>query len=165
MPDFALAHGRRARPARPMSRSARRRLVVAMYLGFVAFLAATYAGYTSDPRWPWWLAVLAVATFVATGFAFVRLALAPGYTADTLDRFLDERQRQVRDRAYRAAYYLMTGLFLVLSLVVMYAAGDDQAWSALRGPALFLPWTAFVVGSLPTALVAWAEPEAPDDDT
>lgn len=164
MPDFiTLAHPNRFRSVRPMPRDARRRLVVAMYAAFAAFLAIMYFGYTATPRWPWPLGVLAVAAFLATGYGFVRLVYAPGYAADTVDRFLDERQRLVRDQAYRAAYYPVTALLLVLSLVVMYAAGGDASWSALRDLAPFVPWVAFVVGSLPTAIVAWSEPDPPED--
>src|SRR5262249_21263665 len=152
-----------ARSLRPMSREARRRLVIAMYAGYALLLVFTYLGYTSTPRWPSWLAILAVGTFLATGFGFVRVVMSPGYAADTLDRHLDERQRVVRDRAYRNAYYGITALLLILSVVVMYAAGNDESWSALRQLAAFFPWAAFVVGSLPTAIVAWSEPDAPED--
>ena len=163
MPEFALAPMRIARSARPTSRYARRRLVIAMYAGYAALLVVTYLGYTSVPRWPSWLAILAIITFLATGYGFVRVAMSPGYVADTLDRHLDERQRLVRDRAYRVAYYGISAAMLVLSLVVLYAAGDDQSWSTLRQLAPFGPWLAFVVGSLPTAIVAWSEPDAAED--
>jgi hypothetical protein len=113
--------------------------------------------------WPSWLAILAITAFVATAFGFVRLVLSPGYVADTIDRHLDERQRLVRDRAYRVAYYGISAALLLLSLVVLYAAGDDVSWSTLRQLAPFLPWFAFVVGSLPTAIVAWSEPDVPED--
>jgi hypothetical protein len=146
-----------------MPRTWRRGVVLAMYAGFAVFLAIMYLGYSATPRWPWWLAVPAIVTFVATGYAFVRLAMAPGYAADTLDRFLDERQRLVRDRAYRVAYYVVTGLMILLSVGVIYIAGSEDTWSAWREPALFLPWAAFIVGSLPTAIVAWAEPDPPDE--
>ena len=66
-----------------------------------------------------------------------------------------ERQGLVRDRAYRVAYYALTIVFGGLSLLVMYAAGNDEGWPALRETALFLPWLTFLSGSLPTAVVAW----------
>jgi hypothetical protein len=137
--------------------------MIAMYTGFAVLLVVTYFGYTSSPRWPSWLAVLAVCTLLATAFGFVRLVTAPGYAADTLDRHLDERQRLVRDRAYRGGYYIISALLLLLSVVVMYAAGNDDSWSVLRQLAPFLPWLAFIVGSLPTAIVAWSEPDLPED--
>ena len=149
--------------ARPMTRSRRRALVLATYVTFAAFMVVMYRGYTAEPRWPGPLAVVAVILFVATGAAFVRLVTAPGYAADTLDRRLDERQRQVRDRAYRLAYYGLTVLFGAFSLVLMYAAGSDDGWTSIRVAALFLPWLTFVPGSLPTAVVAWTEPDLPDE--
>jgi hypothetical protein len=147
----------------PLPRAPRRALVVAVYLGFLVFMAIMYRGAFSEPRWPGWLAVLAVLVFGATAFGFVRLVTAPGYCADTLDRQLDERQRLVRDHAYRGAYYLVTLLFGLFALAVMYAAGDDGTWPSLRQAALLLPWLSFIPGSLPTAFVAWSEPDLPDD--
>ncbi len=151
-----LTHARR-----PMLRSRRRALVVATYVGYAAFLAVLYAGYTA--HWPLGLGVLALLLFGGTALAFVQLIRAPGYAADTLDARLDERQRQVRDRAYRSAYYALTLLFGVLSLIFMYAAGSDTSWQGIRDQALLLPWLTFLPGSLPTAVVAWTEPDPPAD--
>src|SRR5215467_2649142 len=122
---------------RPMPRRARRALVVATYALFGAFMLVMYLGYTADPRWPSGLGVTAVVLFLATAIAFVRLVTAPGYAADTLDRRLDERQRFVRDRAYRVAYYALTLMFGAFSLAVMYAAGNDAVWPSLRDAAVF----------------------------
>jgi hypothetical protein len=146
-----------------MRQGQRRGLVVATYLGFTAFLAVLYRGSTTEPRWQGWLGPLALLLFAATALAFVRVVTSPGFAADTVDRQLDERQRLVRDHAYRSAYYGLTLLFGALSLVVMYAAGDDAGWSAMREAALLLPWLTFVPGSLPSAIVAWTEPDPPED--
>ncbi len=148
---------------RPMPLQRRRALVVATYIGFAAFMFALYAGYTAAPRWPLWLGVTAIALFVATTAAFVVLVRAPGYAADVLDSRLDERQRQVRDHAYRVAYYGLTLLFGVLSLFVMYAAGSNAGWQSIQDMALLLPWLTFLPGSLPTAVVAWTEPDPPEE--
>ena len=51
----------------------------------------------------------------------------------------------------------------MLGLAFMYAAGSDDTWSLLRTTLLFLPWLTFLTGSLPTAVVAWTEPDLPDD--
>ncbi len=77
--------------------------------------------------------------------------MRPATPPTPFDWRLDERQRLVRDRAYRVAYYALTILFGGLSLLVMYAAGNDEGWPALRETALFLPWLTFRPGSLPTA--------------
>jgi hypothetical protein len=164
MHSFTAAPSRFNWVASPMRRSRRRVLVMATYVGFAAFMVTMYGGYTAEPRWPSPLAVMAVLLFAATAVAFIRVVTAPGYAADTLDRALDERQRLVRDRAYRGAYYTLTLLFGALSLAVMYTAGNDSGWSALRAYALFLPWLTFIPGSLPSAVVAWTEPDLPEDD-
>src|SRR5262245_54875201 len=111
-----------------MSRASRRVLVVATYVGFAAFLIVQYRGYFAEPGWPTPLGVAAIVLFVATAAAFVRVVIAPGYAADTVDRRLDERQRLVRDRAYRIAYYALTLMFGAFSLVVRYTTGDDEGW-------------------------------------
>src|SRR5262245_444503 len=103
MSSSTAAPSRRGWALRPLGRGRRRVLVVGVYVGFAAFMAAMYAGYTAVPRWPGWLAIIAIVLFCATAVAFVRLITAPGYAADTLDARLDERQRQVRDHAYRLA--------------------------------------------------------------
>ena len=147
----------------PMPRASRRVLVIADYVGFAAFVVVMYLGYTAQPRWPVWLSIAAIILFVATALCFIRMVTAPGYAADTLDRRLDERQRQVRDRAYRAAYYALTLLFGALALAVMYAAANEETWQSLRDAALLMPWLTFVPGSLPTAFVAWTEPDLPEE--
>jgi len=148
---------------RPMSLRRRRALVVATYVGFAAFMVTLYAGYTAAPRWPFWLGCSAIILFVATAAAFIALVRAPGYAADVLDARLDERQRQVRDHAYRFAYYGLTILFGGFSLLVMYAAGSNASWQAIQDMALLLPWLTFLPGSLPTAVVAWTEPDILED--
>lgn len=148
---------------RPMPRGQRRLLVIASYIGFAAFMTVMYFGAFATPRWPLGLGVLAVLLFGATAVAFVQLVRAPGYAADTVDARLDERQRQVRDRAYRFAYYALTILFGALSLAFMYAAGNDAGWQSIRDMALLLPWLTFIPGSLPTAVVAWVEADPPED--
>jgi hypothetical protein len=137
--------------------------VIASYLLFVAFMATMYAGYTADPRWPAGLAVAAVLLFAATAATFIRVVTSPGYAADTVDRALDEQQQQVRNRAYRSAYIGPTLLFGALTLVVMYAAGEDASWSNFRTLAVFMPWLTFIPGSLPSAVVAWTEADALED--
>src|SRR5262245_39183600 len=114
-PRFAWA-------TRALPRGTRRALVLAVYAGFAAFMAVMYLGVPAGPRCRAQLALAAIVRFAATTVAFVRLVTAPGYAADVLDPRLDERQRQVRDHAYRLAYYGLTVLVGVFALAVMYAA-------------------------------------------
>jgi hypothetical protein len=121
--------------ARPMRRGQRRTLVIGMYAAFASFIASLYFGSTADPRWPLPLAIAAIFLFGVTAAAFIRVVTSPGYAADSLDRALDERQRQVRDRAYRIAYYGLTLLFGGVSLIVLYTPTET-----LPALAPFLPW-------------------------
>ncbi len=78
-------------------------------------------------------------------------------------RFLGERWGRVWARPHRSAYEVVSGLFLVLSVVVVFAAGSDPGWPASGQPVLFLPWAAFLVGSLRKVAVARAEPDPPGE--
>ena len=91
MQNFTASSARARWFAQPLGRARRRALVLATYASFVAFMLSMYAGYTSAPRWPAPLAVLAVVLVVATGAIFIRVVTSPGYTADTADRALDAR--------------------------------------------------------------------------
>ncbi len=148
----------------PLSRGQRRALVVAMYLAFAAFVAVLQAGSTHQPRWPTTLAVPAILLFIGFFACFARLLFAPGYVADTGDRALDERQRAVRNGAYRTSYLIVVGLFLILSLILLVPTYTETQWIQIRDLAVLLPWAAFILGSLPTAVVAWNEPDSPRDE-
>ncbi len=79
---------------------------------------------------------------------------------------LDERDTSVRDHAYRRSYWIAI-IVVALGLVYAMLAADHSDW--------WLPQTAdaygavlvgflFLIGSLPTAVVAWSEPDVEIED-
>ena len=87
---------------------------------------------------------------------------ARGATAQEIDAALirvddvDERQRAVLDRAYRYAYWILAA---VGAAALLYGImGDGLIPKDLRLGLFFT-----VVITLPTAVVAWSEPDPPDE--
>ena len=87
---------------------------------------------------------------------------ARGATAQEIDAALirvddvDERQRAVLDRAYRYAYWILAA---VGGAVLLYGiTGNGLIPKDLRLGLFFT-----VVVTLPTAFVAWSEPDPPDE--
>ena len=148
------------------SRQARRLLVLATFAGYplvlIGYGTLVAPGRLSSAIWAPIAIVLMSMTifgsFAIYGFARDRANLGV--------ESLDERQRQLRDRALIVSY-------AVLSTIVTGAAGIAAAWAVLVGPitlefgdmagwlvafALFLP-------ILPSAALAWIEPDEPADDS
>ena len=75
---------------------------------------------------------------------------------------LDERQRAVRDRAYRRAYRVVQ-VALVAFLAVAWAAGPRLVSLSASHWLVVLTGLAWATLVLPTVVVAWTEPVDPDD--
>lgn len=104
---------------------------------------------------------------IVAGFAGLS-HITRDYAMDHSGQNADERQLAVRDAAYRSAYLWFAGMVMV---GIGYA---NLATSKRLGPYLWLPesdgdWRVigglvmFLGGSLPHAIVAWREPDLPDD--
>ena len=75
------------------------------------------------------------------------------------DAELDERLLQVKNRAYRTAYLVLAPVAVVawlLSLGVLQLQPNDQGRIVTL---VLLFGTALLAGTLPTAIVAWREPD------
>ena len=73
---------------------------------------------------------------------------------------LDEGQRLSQDRAFRHAYYGLTGLLLAVILGLQVAADHGINWG-IALPGIF--WRVLMLAMLlPTAVIAWSEPDTPD---
>lgn len=145
------------------TRRIRRALVLAAFLGY-PLLNAGYAGLVAPGR----LASAAWAPIAIVLFSLTLVGVVGiyGYArgrADMKDD-LDERQRQVRDRAWIHAYEL---LILVVTLVV----GGLAVVTSFGGPVTIgmTELTPFVIGLglylplLPSAALTWSEPDVPPD--
>ena len=81
--------------------------------------------------------------------------------ADLPEAYVDERMRQVRDRHYRLAYITLAGLIAPV-LLALYIAADARLvqWRPQPRHLHALFWVVQIVAmTLPSALVAWNEPE------
>ncbi len=137
----------------------RRRLMVAVtyasYIALAAFggLARGSSGLTL------WIGVLgtAVAGLVlcACWWALARLLREYGFPGDSrLFTSRDERQAGVRQRAFVRAYWILTGL--ICAGVALGLPGAEY-----RKPILF--GLIFLCTSLPSAIIAWTEPDDEPD--
>ncbi len=121
------------------------------------------------------LTLLAIVSVVASMWVLLPMTLtvvlwiglrrAVRTIADLPDELIDERQRVVRDRAYRLAFIALSTLLVLGSMAVfgwfLLGAQDgsrDFAIDVNSAPGL----TFFVIGvvlSLPSMVIAWTEPE------
>lgn len=106
-----------------------------------------------------WTTLFALFIYLASAFYLYR-GTGLWHYGNAPDELLDERQVQVRNRAYRLGYSFVSLLLIMLISYLLMAA--DMGWSSLAAydqrSGLF--WTLFaVVLVLPSAILAWTEPE------
>lgn len=146
------------------SRATRRVLVTVTYLGYAFFVWAFWAARTLDVAL--WTILLAAVPALATMLCYVALYAYTRSIADRSDRQLDERERMVRDRAYRLAYQVVATVLLLLIFYAMVAIDGGDLWfprTLNQFSAIF--WGAMLLTtSLPTAMIAWTEPDEVDDE-
>ncbi len=143
-----------------LSRTVRRALVTLMY-GVYFGLIVYWSYLPSDMpnaqlAVAQWLTLAGIALF-AISYLVLNVStrgLADRYTKTFTSQSLDERQLLLRNQAYFWAYLILGGvMFLLLALVDTLGVG----------------WTLIALGglytSLPTALIAWLEPDPITEDT
>lgn len=146
--------------ARGVPRRARRVIAVATLLG----LPGSYAWYafwssTTVPKAAWGFFSFVLILVSAIGAVFL-------YARAGSDKRLDERERQMRDRAWVLAYVILSvgviAAFLVASVIVL---GLDRT-IVIDGRVMSGAATCFgvLVPVLPYAALAWLEPDAPVED-
>jgi hypothetical protein len=112
---------------------------------------AAYGGYA-----------LTVAIYLVGFFALCSRSLGAWSIAHDSDSSLDEHQQRVRDRAYRPSYWVVA-LILLLGTAYIQLADSSGWWlpsstEASQG----ITWTLiFLAMTLPTAIIAWTEPDVP----
>lgn len=151
------------RPVPSSGRTIRRALVLATYLGYILLVAMFWARSVRDL--PAWFLLLVLAPGSVTLLSFVGLYTATHSIADQPDKRLDERQRLIRDRAYRSAYQVLAAVFLMSALYSYIALDSGSLWfprTANQLNAFF--WGAMLLAmTLPTAIIAWTEPDDVDE--
>lgn len=143
------------------TRGARRWMVGAVALGWVLTTAAILAGGAA------WTRLVPMLATVAVG---VLLTLATRNVSNAIDAFADERDRALRDRATRLAYW---ALGVPLGMMVGALIGAVEGETAGGGTATLTAqslrvlwagcWTLFALyAALPMSILAWTEPDLPD---
>ena len=80
--------------------------------------------------------------------------------ASVSDKELDERQKVVRDQAYRRAYQILTFLVLITFFLMVFSVSMNmdtylyQSWGGIGALFISLLWS---MKLLPTWIVAWTE--------
>lgn len=142
----------------------RRKLVIVMYVTYLLstvgfWLLGTMPGiYNQNNVEPWIIVVFGITCFISLGCASWLYASISN-VAKAQDKELDERQRIVRDRAYRYAYRTVMVVVVVLLLVrIVLTQGEAIINGPLQSLAVF--WGILqLFGTLPTAIIAWVERE------
>lgn len=165
------------------SRKRRRSVVVLMYLGILAVPGFFLCWGMFVPRdlapGRWAALVIVFGALVSAAVSslilvtLIALRASTQSIVETTDDSLDERQRTIRDGAYRTAYNILTraGLlsFLISSLIAL-VFGWDRTFSWLSQETAFMAFMAisytfvWLSLTLPTATVAWTEPDPEEEE-
>jgi len=156
----------------PIDRQSRRRLLVVTLYGAYAALVACFA--LAAPAGVGWLFIVAL---LPVGFllvyAFLALSqVALPYAAEGAGVKLappDERQIQVRDRAFYRAYQGISSVFGLWIVYETIARTNTRQWFWV--PSSFdeyqaIVWAYLLVSmTLPSAIIAWTEPDLTEAGT
>lgn len=151
----------RARPLAPLT--VRRRLVLIGVLGLLILLVSQFLRASGVASAAW--SPLATGGIVALVFGGVRLVMPGHLGLPQMDRpDLDERQRAVVTHAYASAYrVLAVGLMVACAyptLTDLFAGLPGLG--RLSDSAIMVVGLIWVVIGLPSAILAWNEPDPAD---
>ncbi len=149
----------RTEPPR-IGRAARRLLVLGVYLGYAALVGGWALTSTFNLGLPFFLLTIPGALVMLGALAKLYTS-APHRMANETDDRLDERQRLVRNEAFRASYILLAALCVVGVVYGGIAWDNDWLWLPdTRTAVQAVVWGVFLlVMTLPTAVLAWTEPD------
>jgi cytochrome bd-type quinol oxidase subunit 2 len=160
-----------------LKRPARRRLVVAYWLGVLLFIAILSAvsqrqgsGHVDGAFFSfWWTLILlpmllrALTTFSTRGSELQTLLKPAKSGQGSEPRPLDERELGLHNRMHTKAYYLLQIFVPVGVLLLTPPEIHRSAWlDTVRIPMLWL--LAMVVTSLPQSMILWVEPDMEESD-
>ena len=138
-----------------LSRAVRRIFVALMYGVYFSLITCWHLlSEASDTHL--WLTLAGVVAFIVCYFVLnaATKGLADRFRKDFTNQELDERQHLLRNQAYFWAY-LVLGVVMFFLLIVADTIGVSWALMALGG--LYM--------SLPTAIIAWLEPDPISKET
>lgn len=152
-------------------RSRRRALVVTLYLAYAALVACFAFAGRSGVGLVFTAGLLPAGVALMGAFWAISQLALPYATEGTgaALRKVDERQIQVRDRAFYRAYQVISVLFGLWIVYETIARTSRLEW--LWVPRTFDEYQAIVWGyllvsmTLPSAIIAWTEPDVDDSET
>jgi hypothetical protein len=147
-----------------MSRRTRRVLAVATLVGLPAMFAwsSFWMGTTASNLLWGPVSFVMIGTTIVGSFVLYRYVRG---RADMPGRNLDERERQLRDRAWILSYQVLSAVVVAAVVVVgisVFAFGRTVTLDANLVNALVLS-VAVLLPVLPAAALAWIEPDPPAD--
>jgi hypothetical protein len=109
-------------------------------------------------------AILGLAILAVTMFAMYQLYLFRSKMAQAPDEMLDERQRQVRDRAYVDSYrwFVLITLLTLVAVSLLPTLFDAPISLTFEVANWFIVGVVLISIVLPSAVVAWREPDLED---
>lgn len=141
------------------TRRNRRRVMLGMYGAWLLIAASVTLWSLSSPRWFWSMELVLLATTIFQLVWFVWLGRTYVNAPRLADGELDERLLQVKNQAYRRAYLVLAPV-AVIAWLLSLAALDWQPNDHGKVVATVLVFAvALLAGTLPTAIVAWQEPD------
>ncbi len=156
-----------------LKRPARRRLVIAYWLGVLVFIGTlSTVSQRHEPRHVdgvffsfWWTLILlpmllrAFTTFSTHGNNLQTLMKPAEGGRGFVPRQLDERERSLNNRMHTKAYYLLQILIPAVVLLLTPPETYRSAWLvSFRVPLLWL--LSMLVTSLPQTMILWTEPNS-----
>lgn len=152
--------------ARRLSQRQRRMFVLAEYTGLSSYPVASMLAGSA-----WWL-LIALVGLVAAVLIHHRLLLrCTQKIANKVDAALDERQTAVRNEAHRTAYQILGSMILValVSLQILTTGLlSERPWtpqiSIREIVAPIVTTMVWLYVTLPTAVIAWREPDPAADE-
>jgi cytochrome bd-type quinol oxidase subunit 1 len=152
-------------PGVRLSRGQRRLIVVALYLLLLATVSALAGGPEGMGKWPSVLGAGPVSYLIWLFTAQVTCFLLLTYSVRGLllgNAYIDERERELRDRATAVAYRILTGALGFISLYVIVAwlfkLGLPLPATAMQLLLALIP-LGWIATSLPQSVLAWTLPD------
>jgi hypothetical protein len=152
-------------PGVRLARGRRRAIVVALYLLLLATVSALAGGPEAMDRWPSVLGAGPVSYLIWLFTAQFGCFLLLTYSVRGLllgNAYIDERERELRDRATARAYRLLTGALAIVSLyfmvAVIFKVGLPIPSTAFQLLLLLIP-LGWLATSLPQSVLAWTLPD------
>jgi uncharacterized membrane protein len=142
------------------SRTSRRRVVIAMYGSWLLAALSATVGDALDETMASGFGALAIVAVATMAILSVWLGRRTYINAPQIaDRELDERLVQIKNRAYRTAFKILTGFMVVAWPLSLFVLFDRPGAHGITRALVLFGGVGLLATTLPTAIVAWREPD------